>query len=105
MAVGGMRIRKQVVSGRRLSTVGGRSVRAVCDAFVARSSLLGHALGLAHSAEKGAIMGPIYEQLTEAKLHEDDIEAIQLLYGKPLSTTPTQRTTVNRSPGLQCLCV
>ncbi|XP_055920441.1 matrix metalloproteinase-19-like [Eupeodes corollae] len=44
---------------------------------------IGHALGLSHSHNKLAIMAPMYRGYDpEFKLHEDDILAIQALYGK-----------------------
>ncbi|XP_057305931.1 72 kDa type IV collagenase-like [Hydractinia symbiolongicarpus] len=41
---------------------------------------IGHALGLKHSKVRGSIMWPTYSRLT--KLHQDDIDGIQSLYGK-----------------------
>ena len=44
---------------------------------------LGHSLGLRHSAEMNSIMAPKYRWYNpNLKLHEDDIKAIQSLYGK-----------------------
>lgn len=52
---------------------------------------LGHSLGLLHSNNNSAIMAPYYSEF-KSKLHEDDINGIQRLYGKPNScnvdTTP-----------------
>lgn len=44
---------------------------------------LGHALGLEHSDVKGSIMQPMLNRGYEPqfKLHDDDIEGVQLLYG------------------------
>ena len=51
----------------------------------------GHSLGLHHSNNNSAIMAPFYSEF-KSKLHEDDINGIQRLYGKPNScnvdTTP-----------------
>lgn len=45
---------------------------------------LGHSLGLDHSTIPGALMAPTYKGYKPSfKLHSDDIEAIQALYGKP----------------------
>ena len=43
---------------------------------------LGHSLGLAHSNVRGSVMSPFYTPFRNGlKLHEDDIEGIQALYG------------------------
>ncbi|XP_053330840.1 matrix metalloproteinase-18-like [Spea bombifrons] len=57
---------------------------------------IGHSLGLDHSTIPGALMAPTYKGYNpKFQLHQDDIEAIQSLYGKPL-------TKVNQSlPSLQ----
>nr|XP_022345774.1 matrix metalloproteinase-19-like [Crassostrea virginica] len=53
----------------------------------------GHALGLAHSNEPDSIMAPFYKGYDpEMKLHKDDIDGIQSLYGKPEGTTTTSST-------------
>lgn len=42
----------------------------------------GHALGIRHSDEEGALMTPVYEgYIADFQLHSDDIEAVQALYG------------------------
>jgi predicted Zn-dependent protease len=55
---------------------------------------LGHSLGIGHTSVRKAIMYPVYQEGI-IDLDEDDILAIQQLYGKPASrlTTPTTTTT------------
>ncbi|XP_056139446.1 collagenase 3 [Lampris incognitus] len=49
--------------------------------FLVASHEFGHALGLAHSSDPGALMYPIYSYARGYPLAEDDIEGIQALYG------------------------
>lgn len=63
---------------------------------------LGHSLGLSHSKVKGAIMQAFYGgYIPNAKLHYDDINGIQALYGRPRqgpNTTPTKGKTTKKPP-------
>ena len=44
---------------------------------------IGHALGISHSTERGALMFAWYDQYNPKRtLHTDDIAAIQHLYGR-----------------------
>lgn len=49
---------------------------------------LGHSLGLDHSSNSGAVMAPYYRGYNPfTQLHEDDIAAIQKLYGMDYMTS------------------
>ncbi|XP_070761481.1 collagenase 3 [Enoplosus armatus] len=49
--------------------------------FIVAAHELGHALGMSHSSDPGALMYPVYSYATGYPLSEDDIEGIQALYG------------------------
>ncbi|KAG8429099.1 hypothetical protein GDO86_018306, partial [Hymenochirus boettgeri] len=60
--------------------------------FLVAAHEFGHSLGLSHSEDPGALMYPIYSSTDPNQFHlpQDDINAIQSLYGK--SSNPIQPT-------------
>ncbi len=70
------------------------------DLFTGLVHEIGHSLGLEHSLTDGAIMAPSYmDGITE--LTQDDIDAIQRLYGSPDGDVPA---IVEQSPEFMTFC-
>lgn len=67
--------------------------RTGTNLFQVAAHEFGHSLGLAHSDEKRALMAPYYRGYQPSfKLHTDDVEAIQSLYGSGDQSSPPEDT-------------
>ena len=78
----------------------GVTADAEFNIFIALVHEIGHALGLEHSLDPDAVMAPDYrEGITE--LTEDDVDAIQRLYGSPGRETPS---IIDRPEAFQEFC-
>ncbi|XP_048196972.1 stromelysin-2 [Perognathus longimembris pacificus] len=60
--------------------------------FLVAAHEVGHSLGLFHSANRDALMFPVYQSfrdLAQLRLSQDDIDGIQSLYGPPPAPSPS----------------
>ena len=53
------------------------------ELYIVAAHEFGHTLGISHSNNKDALMAPYYRYEDPLTLHEDDIAAVQYMYGKP----------------------
>lgn len=63
------------------------------ELYIVAAHEFGHTLGISHSNNKDALMAPYYRYEDPLTLHEDDIAAVQYMYGKSNRQPPTRATT------------
>ncbi|XP_059502388.1 collagenase 3-like [Stegostoma tigrinum] len=68
--------------------------------FLVAAHEFGHALGLAHSRDPGALMYPTYSytSMDEFRLSWDDVKGIQTLYGRSNEVNPSPKPPPPRTP-------
>uniref|UniRef100_A0A670YYG0 72 kDa type IV collagenase n=3 Tax=Pseudonaja textilis TaxID=8673 RepID=A0A670YYG0_PSETE len=62
--------------------------------FLVAAHEFGHAMGLEHSEDPGALMAPIYTYTKHFRLSQDDVQGIQQLYGGSTDVGPGPKPTL-----------